>query len=152
MNSKLYAINMASCPGLQAQGGILAYPHRVRRLSLFFPRFPSPTQTALETMRVCNTDRRAPPPRFPKPLWNSNEALFLSNPLPVGIHSFFPAPKVSCLLHHWNYIYCGPRKPPLPISSSNIFCLLLIHCSSLCTAEKRWRRNWGGIISQVLFL
>lgn len=68
LDSKLYAINMASCPGLQAQGGILAYPHRVRRLPLLFPRFPSPTQTALVTMRVCNTDRRAPPPRFPKPL------------------------------------------------------------------------------------
>lgn len=85
-----------------------------------------------------------------KPLWNSNEALSATH-FPLGIHFFFPALKISWLLSHWKDIYCGPHKPPLPISSSNIFCLLLINCSSLCTAEKRWRQM-GGIISSIVSL
>ena len=64
---------------------------------------------------------------------------------------FPPALKISCLLSHWKDIYCGPHKPPLPISSSNIFCLLLINCSSLCTAEKRWRQNWGELFPKYCF-
>ena len=64
---------------------------------------------------------------------------------------FSPALKISCLLSHWNNIYCGPHKPPLPISSSNIFCLLLINCSSLCTAEERWRQNWGELFPKYCF-
>lgn len=107
--------------------------------------------TAAETIRVCNTNRRAPLPRFSKPLWNSNEAFFLSNPPLLGIHFFFfPAPKVSYLLSLWNHIYCGPHKPALPMNCSNIFCLLLINCSSLCTVKKKTKLK--GIISQVLFL
>lgn len=117
VDSELFVIKIAwdvvSQPGLWAPGGIWFMGTEARGCPLPLPKPPSSTSCSSWKIRVCNTNRRAPLPWFSKPLWNSNAAFFLAT-LPYWEFMFVSAPKVSCLLNHWNTYMENPISLHFP--------------------------------------